>query len=1166
MKKKLLSFLPNWEAITKLITIMKISIVLLLICTFSVSASVQLQAQKLTLTMENATMRQVFNEIEKKTGLTFFYVDEQVDVNRTVSLALNDKPVEEVLDQLFDKTQLKYKVFDNKLVVLSPSVVQQHKITGKVTDATTGESLPGVNIIVEGTTVGVVSDINGKYSIDLPDEKATLVFSYVGYNPERISIEGRTTIDVNMVPDVKSLDEVVVVGYGTMKKRNVTSAVTAFKADNLNERPISRVDQALVGQMAGVEVKQTTGTVGKAFSISVRGTGSLSAGTEPLYVVDGFPLAISKPNSSGNFDRGNPLDNINTNDIESIQVLKDAAAAAIYGSRAANGVVLITTKRGKTGKPKISLDVYSGYSQATRKVDMLSAEEWVDRSIEMINAQWAHDQGGTADQTTDQRRTILGLAPGAYNTKYMIDDRWNMPGHPGLNYIDWQDQILRKGKVQNYQLSASGGTESVKYYVSGNYAKQEGIVLGMDYTTFSARANVEVSANKNLKFGINLTPTYSVTNDPGVEGKDQIWHQSLSFSPVQEDTMGLYVNTGDFGLYKWSNTNNSPVSKLLNNIGQTKRFRTLTSIYAEYQIVKGLNFKTTVNLDNLDNTTKNYAPYTNVGTLASRQASNNVLSTGSLSGYKKQTFVNENTLAYNATFHEKHNISLLAGASYNQDYLNTSQLNAPTGFNTSGVTTLNESSTQTGNSTESKNVLLSYFGRLQYDFDGKYLVSASIRRDGSSRFGANSKWATFPSASLGWRVSNENFMKQIKLISDLKLRFSWGTAGNYNIGDYSSIEQLSTYDYTAGTGATGVKLIGRAVNASVNPDLTWEESSTIDFGAEIGVFDNRITGSFDYYNKLNTGLLLNVPIPGVTGFNTTLSNVGKVRNKGWEIELTTHNLTGQFNWTTTANLTHNTNKVEALGPGQTQIQIPSSFDIAHSIDSIGQPINSIYVVRQIGILSQADIDNKVPVFTGSGPEFAGDPKYFDANGDGVIDANDRVIVGHPTPDYVWGITNMVKYKGFDLSILVQGQQGGSIYSLLGRALGRTGQTNVDNYLGIGRDRWRSADDPGNGTTPKAYSLFGRIVNTDWLYSSDYWRIRNITLGYDLGKLIKIKQIEGARIYISAENWFGKDKYFGGANPEAVNTDVSGSSTFPEAGDYGGLPLAKSLIIGLNLTF
>lgn len=402
-------------------------------------------------------------------------------------------------------------------------------------------------------------------------------------------------------------------------------------------------------------------------------------------------------------------------------------------------------------------------------------------------------------------------------------------------------------------------------------------------------------------------------------------------------------------------------------------------------------------------------------------------------------------------------------------------------------------------------------------------------------------------------------MQSISQISELKLRASWGKSGNYNIGDYTTIPTLGTYNYTF----NNTTVIGQAPSAVTNPDLQWEKSKTIDVGLDLALFRNRLTATFDYYDKLNTDLLLNVPIPTATGFATLLSNAGEVRNKGWELELSSRNTTGAFQWTTTANLSHNTNKVEALAGGQNQLLIPSSFDVAHSILQVGQPLYSIYVVKMLGTLTQDDISKGAALF---GSETVGDPKYFDANGDGVIDANDRVIVGHPTPDYTWGITNTIRYKGFDLSVLVQGQWGGSIYSLLGRALGRTGQGFTDNALGTYRNRWRSADNPGEGRVSKAYSTFGRIVNTDWLYPSDYVRVRNITLGYDLTKVTKRIFQNGGRIYITAENFFGHDKYLGGFNPEASNTDLSGSSSFPEAGDYGGLPLPRSLILGLNVNF
>lgn len=1033
-------------------------------------------------------------------------------------------------------------------------------VSGKVTDEA-GKPVAGVSVQVKGSNASTISKDDGTFKLTVSSGNAVLLFTHVEYELQEVAVNNQSVLTVSLQSNKKTLDDVVVIGYGTQKKRNVTGAVSTFDAKTLNERPVTRVDQALVGQMAGVAVKQTTGALGKGLSIQVRGTGSITAGNEPLYVIDGFPLSGAAPNGSGNYALGNPLDNINPNDIESIQVLKDAAAAAIYGSRAANGVVLITTRRGQTGKPKVSFNSYMGYSERSRKLDMLNADEWVDRATEMINAQWvASGAGRTAAQTNEQRRVVLGLAPGAVNTSYMTDDRWTQPGHPGLRYIDWQDEGFRKGLTQNHQIAASGGNEFVRYYISGNFARQEGMVHYMDYTSYSARANVEINASKKLKFGINLSPTFSITNDPGVEGKDNILHQLVSFTPVQEDTMGIYPNVDLDGQYRWSVSPNSPIAKLQYTVGETKRFRTLTSLFGEYQIIKGLTFKTTLNLDNTDNNSKGYVPYIIASTLPTRIAQQTALTSGSYTSFRRQTFVNENTLSYNKTIADKHDISALGGISYNSDKIDNVRINSSNGFTNDYITTLNAAAAITGNTGEARNVLISYFGRVQYGYDGKYLLSASLRRDGSSRFGEDTRWGWFPSASIGWRISEESFMRNVTFISDLKLRGSWGTSGNYNIGDYSSIAVLGFNNYNF----NGTQVVGQSPTGITSPALSWEKSETIDVGFDIGVLANRITASFDYYNKLNSDLLLNVPVLGATGFSNYLRNAGEARNKGWEIELTTRNMTGAFQWTTSANLSHNTNKVVALAGGQDQILIPSSFDISHAILKVGQPMYAIYAVRQDGILTQDDINKGAALF---GSQTVGDPKYFDYSKDGVIDANDRMIVGHPNPDYIWGITNSFRYKGFDLTVLVQGQWGGSIYSLLGRALGRTGQGFTDNALGTFRDRWRSPSDPGAGKIGKAYSTFGRIINTDWLYPSDYVRVRNITLGYDAGRLIKAKNIlQAARIYITAENFFGHDRYKGGFNPEATNTDLSGSSAFPEAGDYGGLPLPRSLIIGVNITF
>lgn len=1039
-------------------------------------------------------------------------------------------------------------------------VLGQEALTGKVLNELS-EPIQGVSVQVLGDENRATStNQEGKFEISV-NTGEKLRFSLVGYENQDVTITSLSPLTVTMQPKDEVIDEVVVIGYGSQRRSDVIAPVSKFNAEGLQERPISRVDQALVGQMSGVRVKQTTGVPGKGLSVQVRGSGSITAGSEPLYVVDGFPLATAAPNGSGNYSTGNPLDDLNPNDIESVEVLKDASAAAIYGSRAANGVVLITTKRGVSGKPVISFNTYLGASTPYRKLDMLNGEEWIDRAIEMTNSQWeASGAGRLGSQSMDERRAILGLDPGAYNTTYMFDERWIQDGYPGLYMIDWQDQAYRKGLVQNYQLSASGGTDYVNYYVSGNYMDQNGIVKGLDYKNYALRANVDVKPNDKLAFGLNLAPTYSEANDPGVEGKDNIMHQIYSMSPVQHSPAGM-VNVFDQSRYPWSTSTNDPIAKLENFIGESKTARMLASIYGQYNILENLVFKTTVNLDHTDRTSFSYRPYTVGGDLTERQTRPNFTTYGSSNKYRRQTFVNENTLTYDLEI-EKHNITGLLGHAYNYYRFDGSNITSQGGYRNSNVKTLNAAVGTRSSTDATKNLMLSYFGRVQYAYDGKYLLSASMRRDGSSRFGMNTKWGWFPSLSAGWRLSKEKFLESNESIQDLKIRASYGESGNNNIGDYSSVAVLSSADYSWGDAIAS----GWAPGNIINPDLTWEKSRTFDVGLDFTLFSSRLSGSIDVYNRTSSNLLLNVPTMLSTGFSSLLDNAGEVQSRGWDLELTTRNIQREdFTWSTSLNLSYNTNKVTKLIGDQKEILIPSSFDIQHSILRVGEPMYSIYVVQQDGILSQEDIDNGAALY---GTQVAGDPRYIDANGDNVIDEDDRVIVGHPNPNYVWGITNNLRYKNFDLSFLFQGQNGGHLYSLLGRALGRTGQGAPDNALGFYRDRWRSEDDPGSGRIGKAYSTFGRIKNTDWLYSSDYWRLRNITVGFNFNKLNIGGQswLNSGRLYLTLENFFGQDKYDGGLNPESSNTNLSGSSTYIEPGDYGGLALPKTVTFGINLTF
>ena len=1038
--------------------------------------------------------------------------------------------------------------------------VAQELLRGKVLDAT-GQPIVGVSVQVVGDSQRASSSgANGEFSVSVKTGES-LQFSSVEYKPQRLTVQNMQDLTVTMQAKDETLDEVVVIGYGTQRRSDVLAPVSKFNAEGLEERPLARVDQALVGQVSGVRVKQTTGIPGKGLSVQVRGSGSISAGTEPLYVIDGFPLAMAAQNGSGNFAQGSPLDNINPNDIESIEVLKDAAAAAIYGSRAANGVVLITTKRGKTGKPKMTFNTYIGASTPYRTLDMLSADEWLDRQKEMIDGAWvASGSGRTADQTIAERRAILGLEPGTYNPSFMYDERWLQDDLGGLYKIDWQDEAYRTGLVQNYQLGASGGTDYVSYYVSGNYMDQKGIVRGVDYKNYSLRANVDVKPTKKLAFGLNLAPTYSEANDPGAEGKDNMMHQIYSMSPVQQDPAGM-VNVFDSSRYPWSTTTNDPIAKLDNVIGESKTSRILATAYGQYNILDNLVFKTTLNVDHTDRTAFSYRPYTIGGDLAQRISQPNYTTYGSNNTYRRQTFVNENTLTYNLEL-DKHNLTALLGHAYNYTRFDGSTITSQGGYRNSNVKTLNAAVGTQSTSNASKNLMLSYFGRVQYAFDGKYLFSASMRRDGSSRFGLNTKWGWFPSLSAGWRLSSENFMQSVDFIQDLKLRASYGEAGNNNIGDYSSVAVLTGGDYSW-DGTIGP---GWAPGNIINPDLTWEKSRTFDLGLDFSLFASRLSGAFDWYTRTSSDLLLRVPTMKSIGFSTLLDNAGEVQSRGWDFEITSRNIQKEnFTWSTSLNISHNTNKVTQLIDNQTQILVPSSFDIEHSLLRVGEPMYSIYVVQQDGILSQADIDNGAALY---GSQVAGDPRYVDANNDGVIDQDDRVIVGHPNPDYVWGITNDFRYKNFDLSFMIQGQNGGHMYSLLGRALGRTGQGASDNAYGFYRDRWRSEEDPGAGKVGKAYSTFGRIKNTDWLYSSDYWRLRNVTLGYNFKDLRKdgASWLNSGRVYVTLENFWGHDKYDGGLNPEAANTNLSGSNDYMEPGDYGGLALPKTVTFGVNLTF
>jgi len=1055
-------------------------------------------------------------------------------------------------------------------VLAQGQVAPKLTVTGKVLDDA-GQPVAGASVTIKGSRTAVTAGADGTFSIAAA-RNATLVISYVGFQDKEVKVTGINLGVISMVKGDKSMEDVVVIGYGTQKRQNVTAAVSTMDTKSIQERPITRIDQAMIGQMPGVQVRQQTGMPGSGFSILVRGTGSISAGTEPLYVIDGFPLDVNSVNNAGGFSNGNPLNNLNPDDIESIQVLKDAAAGAIYGSRAANGVVLITTKRGQIGKPRLTVNANAGVSNVARKMDLLDAKDWILLATDLANYKWVNSgTGRTADQSLAQRQSILGLGPNAYNTNYMWDPRWFEPGHPGLEYVNWQDSAFRAAPFQNYQVSVSGGTEGIRYFVSGNYLNQDGTLLNTGYTNYSARANVEATVAKRLKLGFNIAPTYSVTQAPSAEGKDNQLAHLYNMIPVVEDSAGMNSGAGKNNVYGWAGSSVSPVAYLNNVIATNKTTRNLYTVYGEFTILDGLTARSTFNYDQMNQTLKGYTSDFVAGNITDRLNSPGKDASGSYSGYTKQNYVNENTLNFNRTFHEDHSISAVAGVSYSYVHLENFSIKTAGGYANDLLNTLNNAIpstagvTVTGNTTESNNALFSMYSRVQYSYQGKYLLSASIRRDGSSRFGKDNQYGTFPSVSVGWRISQESFMRNVDFINDLKLRGSWGKSGNNNIGDYSAIPTLTGANYSFG-GNTATAVTGQRPSGLPNPFLQWETSNTYDVGFDATVWKSRINIIVDAYRKKNTNLLLTVPVPAATGTTSNLENVGAVQNEGLELGLGATILRGRdLTWTLNGNMAFNRNKVLSLGGLGDVINIPNAFGTGYPpfLLQAGKPMYSYFVIRNMGILSQDDINN--PKVTKLPKQAVGDEKYQDVNGDGLIDANDRIIDGQPTPKYTWGLTNTFRYKSWDLNVQLYGQHGGAILSYMARAIDNPGNGKATN-LGVWRNRYsfyhQSPHSP-RGNIGYAYSI--PYTTTDWLYSTDFWRIQNITVGYNFRNIAKTGVISTMRVYASALNWFGWDKYKGGVNPESQNTNLT-NGTYPLPGDYGAMPLSKSIILGVNVGF
>jgi TonB-linked SusC/RagA family outer membrane protein len=1024
------------------------------------------------------------------------------------------------LDRLGEQYQVKKTSSAQPAKTIAQPRLLDKIISGTVTDGENGDELPGVNVVVKGTTIGTVTDVNGSYSLSAPDATETLVFSSVGYLTQEVAIGSRSTVDVAMEGDVKSLEEVVVVGYGTQEKKDLTGSVASVTAQELKQVPIASLDQGLQGRVSGVQVTQSSGRPGGGVSIRVRGASSINGGNEPLYVIDGFPIyndGVDPGGVRGSFNPPNALSSINPNDIASIEILKDASATAIYGSRGANGVILVTTKRGKVGETRIDFEMYYGWQTLREKVDLLNAQEFL-----------AFDRDA---------RTNAGL-PVIYPNDIATD-------------TDWQDEVFRVAPQQNYQLSLSGGSEKTRYAISANYFDQQGIIKNSRFQRGALRANIDNSISEKLSVGLNLTASYNLNNGSntdahgnGQDGNGLTLFGVFKAVPV-ESPYGEDGNLTRFSPYTEDGLFGNPLFGVEDFVDETRTSRILANTFVDYDITPDLTLRVSVgaNLFSLKRNTYQAGFRPNGNELSGEATVGTVIN---------PQFLSENILTYRKNLGKNHALTLLGGFTA-QTSLTESALASARDFPNDALLFNDLSAASTylpPRSNKQSWSLASFLGRVNYSLMDRYLLTVPARADGSSRFGAGNKWGFFPSAALAWRVIEEGFMADQSFFSNLKIRGSIGKTGNQEIGTYQSLAAFTPVLYPIGdAGATGF-----AIDRVGNPELRWETTTQFDVGIDAGFADNRLIVTADYYHKTTNDLLFEVTLPYTTGFRNSLQNLGEIRNTGIELSLNADVLTGGFAWNVNGNISFNNNEILDLGTNQ-EVIVAIDREADAAILRVGEPIGSFFGYDYIGNFQQGDDIANLPVLAGL--DQPGDPRFRDINTDGAINADDRVILGSAQPDYFYGVTNRFSYRGIDLNVFIQGVEGNSIHS---EPVKHATNLATANQLAIVRDRWTPTN-PSN-SVPRANAVSSseqRSVFT--VQDGSFFRIKNITLGYNLPtEWLSRWSMRNARLYVSATNWITVTNYLG-FDPEVGSF---GQSSLAQGVDWGSYPPSKTLIVGLNI--
>lgn len=1017
--------------------------------------------------------------------------------------------------QIFKKAEHLFHVYALFILILPIASIAQTQplinstLSGRVVDFKTKEPLPGAIVQIEGVTHQVQTDSKGKFDFVTGQKfPYTLIISYIGYEKLKVVASG-TPILIELKELVNELNGVVVVGYGTQKRSDLTGAVSSVSQQALKQ-PLSSIDQALKGAAAGVQVTQTSGQPGGGVSIRIRGGASIQGGNEPLYVVDGFPL-YNSASATGVLSGTptNPLASINPGDIESVDILKDASATAIYGSRGANGVVLITTKKGKADRSAVSYEATYGTQAVLKTIDVLGAKDFAILRNEVL----------------------LDSKPAGGPYQYLSQAQIDQLGRG----TDWQEEAFRRAQTQNHQLSVSGGSQKVQYLLSGNYLKQDGIIRNTDFSRLSFRANVDAKPTEKFKVSAGLTANKSDANiaPTGIVG-------SLLIMPP---TATVYEPDGSYTLRNpFENIFANPIASINETINKSTVNRLLGTAFGEYSIIRDLNFKVLLGVDVNNQKDKYYLP----STIYEGKTSNGTASLGSLNYY---SWLNENTLSYSKSI-GKHNFDALIGFTQ-QEAANESFRAGAEQFVSDDLT---YNSLQSGSTLVRPNsdayswVLHSYLARINYNYSNRYYFTSSIRKDGSSRFGKNNKWGSFPSVAASWRISNEDFFKPVlHAVNELKLRASFGTTGNLEIGQYQSLSTLYSLNYLVG----GTVLTGFAPNRIPNENLGWETTYQYDAGLDIALFNRRLLITLDAYYKKTTDLLLNVEIPWTTGYASSLQNYGAVENRGLELGIKTKNLTGAFHWDTDLNFSLNRNKVLTIGNGA------SSYISGNYLIQVGQPLGTFYGTVTDGILQTGEEAAKGK-FTGSAAPRAGDRLYKDVSGDGTFTtAADRAIIGNAQPDFIFGLVNNFGWKGLDLSVFVQGSYGNQVINSNRQTLEMfTGQQNAS---AAALERWT----PGRpGTTiPRAKLDPAPVFSDRFVEDGSFLRLKSVTLAYTLPKEITSKiKLNALSVFVTGQNLLTWTSYTG-FDPEVT----SGSNVSPGT-DSGIYPIARTVSAGLRVTF